>query len=90
MPTTFDFKHADYEAMEQFLYTVDWGLVFSTCLCANDYWSAFAQVLDEVVERFVPIVKATRKNKLRYPIKIRWLMAKKRLYWKMWKKPKQK
>ena len=53
----YDFKNADYDMIESFLATVNWGYEFSFAFCVEDYWNIFVQWVYRAIEWYVPVKK---------------------------------
>jgi len=85
---SYDWKHANYEAISGYLSSVDWDHFMSVNLTPDDIWTNFKQILFSAADLFVPqrytsstsglTAKAVRK----YPYKLRKLFNKKKLLWR--------
>ena len=85
----YDFDHADYEALNMFMSSVDWTSVFEGAQNVNDYWSRFAFVLNTGIAAHTPtkIVSNTNLKYFKvYPLYIRQLVRKKRFAWRLYKR----
>ena len=84
--TVYDWQHADFDSMANFLRTVDWHGMVSCNLTADTLWAAFSALLQDAMDRFVPVRKLTapsRQNKNRqYPTAIRKAISRKRCLWR--------
>jgi len=84
-------NNADYDAMNEFLSTVDWHGIVMTNLTADDLWSAFCQVLQQAIRIFVPSAVThldnggVKRPKQRYPRHINKLLSQKRSTWRLLK-----
>ena len=80
-------SQADFAAMSDYLYDVNWTEMFSTNLTPDDIWSAFSAVLGEAIDSTVPSVPAKRRLSApkRYPRHIRVLFSRKRAVWRQYK-----
>ena len=58
------FKKADYLLINCYLSTVNWDEIYQDCKTAADYFKAFKQVLNYVIDEFVPVTRQSDKNKL--------------------------
>jgi len=67
---------------------VDWGLAFSTCLSAIDFWQCFVDIINKGVELFVPVKKVSRLKKSVYPTNIKKMLAWKSALWRACKAKK--
>jgi len=81
-------SRVDYQAMSEYLYSVDWSQMFTTNLTPDNIWSAFCERLDEAIELFVPAVEVSSKRRAKirhYPRHVRRLIAKKLTVWRAYK-----
>jgi len=71
------------------LYNVDWNVRFANCVDAGQYADVFYSVLNDCIDKFVPISCSNRSRKscgVRYPPHIRKLQQKQKTYWRLYKK----
>jgi hypothetical protein len=85
----YDWGHANFEQIAQYLATINWYDILTVNLTADSLLAAFYQVLHEAVEKFVPhkyVAHSTNLPKpklaVRYPPKIRRAIARKRCLWR--------
>jgi len=78
----------DYQAMSDYLSSIDWSQMFYTNFTADDIWAAFCQQLDQAIDMFVPKVEVRERRSVRiwrYPRHIRRLMSRKLAVWHAYK-----
>ena len=82
-------KEGNYEAMNEYLFSVDWDEIVMYNFEPNTIWHAFQQILEKAVELFVPSVEVnqaeagTRGNSYKhYPRHIKVLLNRKRCLWR--------
>ena len=88
--TYYDFVSADYNAINQYLSSLNWNEIFSHSINVDDSWSVFSTILHDVFIHFVPIRSyivnsSVKSNKIRYPRYIRRMIHNKAILWKRWK-----
>ncbi len=76
-----DYAHADYSAINDWILSINWGDVFNACTSVEDAWLIFSNLLNFVVDTFVPIKRRCASAK-RYPAHILQLQAKKKRLWR--------
>jgi len=54
--TSYDSKQADYGAIEQYLYYVDWDWLITVNPSAPALWDAFISVLRCTIDLYVPVL----------------------------------
>jgi ribonuclease P/MRP protein subunit RPP40 len=80
-------KHADYNTLNNYLYSYRWDQLFSVNFTADDIWRAFTEILNRAISLFVPSVETrtdglSRKKFRRYPKYIRQLASRKQCLWR--------
>ena len=75
-----DFYRADYHSIIENLRLIDWPILFSSCVTIEDFWKSFSDVLESLIETFVPLKKG--KVKCKTPIFLRKLLIQKKKLWK--------
>jgi len=89
-----DFEHANYQYLNEYLYGVDWNSIFQYCFTTEQCWSTFTCVVNNAVERFIPIKRcrptcsSLKKKGVRYPQYIKRMQNYKAFLWKKWKHSK--
>jgi len=84
-----NFNMCDWDGIRNCLYNVDWSDVFSDCATAEQHASKFYDIVNDCVERFVPLCVSPRNGRFhgtRYPPHIRKLLSKKKCAWRLYKK----
>ncbi len=79
-----DFKNADFLGFGDFLRSVVWPDVFSSCSAVNDFYSVFCDVLEAGTLVYVPLRRRKGPDKL--PNDVRRLRNRKNILWKNRKK----
>jgi Endonuclease-reverse transcriptase len=75
------FYDADYHVINSNLATIDWTNLFASCASIDDFWRIFSDVLNEVIETFIPATQINRYRK-GIPKFLMSLLKKKRKLWK--------
>lgn len=85
----YDFAHADYNAINNYLLQVPWDALFepfANIANVNPYWEAFSSIVDNAVKLFVPKkrvpLSVNNKRKLFLSNCSKQLIIRKRLAWK--------
>ena len=82
----YDWSSADYDAMSNYIASVDWLSLLSTNLTADNLWSAFSNVLQSAIDLFVPVNYVRRDNSVKcrrwYPAALKRAIARKRCLWR--------
>ena len=79
---------ADFESASCYLQSIDWYRLIQISPSPDHMWSMFLEVLNTVIDMFVPIVKTENRNNNKqkhYPRCINKALAKKRHTWKLCK-----
>lgn len=85
----YDFKKADYVAMNRFLLEQDWYLLLTDTIDVEILWNRFRDILNTAIDRFVPHKQSSNvKHLSKYPLYIRQLFRKKRAAWRAAKRSK--
>ena len=53
----YSWKNADYTAINEYLLSIDWNIIFQTCFNVQMCWSAFMSILNYAMSKFVPKVR---------------------------------
>ncbi len=85
------FLLADYGSIAHHLSLHHWPITFSKCVTIDDYWLTLRAVLDELVDKFVPVQTKHREtgarcHRPRLPKPVRRLVLQKRKAWRCWKR----
>ena len=84
-----NFQKCDWDQIRNWMANVDWSSVFSTCINVREHADVFYYILNDCIDRFVPM-SCTRRDTyfhgIRYPSHIRKLQAKKRSSWRLYKR----
>jgi len=82
-----NYSKADWSGICCFLSAVNWYNVFHGCNSVEQYWDAFAYVVDECVKNFILCYSPTvhTANVKHYPNYVRKLFHKKHLLWKLYR-----
>ena len=75
-----------YDAMNNYLYSIDWHSVFGFNFSADTIWNEFKNILWPIISLFVPKKIVPHKLKYRpkqYPKKIRILLSRKAAIWRL-------
>jgi hypothetical protein len=87
--TFFDYAHADFDSLNNYLFTVDWNTQFLYCFDVDEWWTTFSKILTDGINCFVPQVSSSKhiknRNRCRYPHFIRLMLNCKAVLWKAWK-----
>jgi len=90
MPSSYDWKHANYDAIMHELYIVDWNCVFQYCFNVQQCWNVFLQILFSVCQKYVPLQRSYKRKsnckKAFYPAHIKNLLKEKLIAWRKWRK----
>lgn len=82
-------SQGDYDALSEYLNSIDWQQMLVANLTPDTIWSAFCEILDSAVDMFVPSINVTATGKKfkprHYPKHIRNLLARKLAVWKTYK-----
>ena len=83
----YDFKHADWTGIRQFLMNVDFYSLFRLC-DINSVCDHFYQILYNSIEQFVPVRSYSNRSRSgqRYPLHIRKLFSRKLTAWRKYRK----
>ena len=86
----FDFEHADYDAINEYLAVADWNDNFSHSVTVEYSWCLFTHILNDIFVSYLP-VKTTevhtgkpKRKATRYPRYIRQMQKRKAILWKRW------
>ena len=87
----YNFKNADWVAINSHLSTFNWYENFSSCLHAEQYSAVFYNIIYDCLEKYVPLVfnvsgNGSKRNGFCYPPSVRKLMRKKLAAWYRYKK----
>jgi hypothetical protein len=80
-----NFSLANYQAIRNYLSTIDWLVLHKSCNTVEDFWNYFHNSLIHCIETFIP-KRQLRTPNVHYPKKIRKLLALKKKYYKTNKK----
>jgi hypothetical protein len=80
----YNFRKANYPAIELELAKIDWPATFSNCVNVNDFYNKFLRILHDIISRHVPKMKISENMK--YPVHIKRLKIEKKSLWKLYKK----
>ena len=84
-----NWKRADYQAICSEMSLVDWNDVFQYCFSTNDCWNSFCNIVNTMIDKFVPVFTFTNNSlnigKKTYPRYIKNLIKGKAIAWKRWK-----
>jgi hypothetical protein len=80
----YNFARADYDALDNYLSSVNWVQAFSTChpLDIEGLWLIFKQVLFDVISVCVPIGAPAKSSKRKYPRYIHTALSRKKVLWR--------
>ena len=85
----FDYAHADFDSLNNYLFTVDWNAQFQYCFDVDECWTTFSKILTDGINFFVPQVISAKHiknpNRFRHPHFIRLMLNRKAILWKAWK-----
>jgi hypothetical protein len=79
-----NFHSANYEYILQTLEYADWPTLFSHCINVEDFWTTFSDVLNKLINDFVPCV-SNRRNRKPIHHHLKKLLNKKQKLWKQLK-----
>lgn len=83
----FDFNHADWDSIRNFLDSVDFFTLFSNTVNSEDIVAKFYSIINNCIERFVPL-RCRKVNSgyvaAHYPARIRKLLRKKLQSWRIY------
>jgi len=84
-----NFNSCDWDAVNNYLFNVDWQNLFANCHSAEQHADIFYSVINDCIDQFVPLNCSRRKNKfhgVHYPQHIRKLLLKKKTCWRLYRK----
>lgn len=87
---TRDFRLGDYQSLRNFLETISWPDLFSSCLSVDDFYAKFLKVLNIGIQQFVPLKRERNKNCKKFPYSIIQQQTKKKHFWKKFKRDRTK
>ena len=73
-----DFCKADYVSLNMKLISIDWGVVFASCINFNEYWNEFYRIITDLIATHVPFKSNRRHHSTRLPRYILYAIANKR------------
>ena len=86
-----NYAKCNYDLLNADLFAIDWNVVFINCISADDHWSAFNLVLNNLLDVHCPlfpnITRHSRKS-FHYPQSIKRLQAHKSRVWRRWRSNK--
>ena len=83
---SYDFKHADWNAICTFLNNVDFFNMFSNCDSANQYFDCFYSIINDCFAANIPFINTPEASFIhRYPGHIRRNFTRKRAAWRKYR-----
>ena len=86
--STYDWKNADFLAMNNQLLDIDWHAIFGYNFHPDALWSSFKAVICPIISSYVPCKPISFRNKYKirqYPKNIRNLLSRKAAIWRILK-----
>ena len=86
-----NYAKCNYDLLNADLYAIDWNVVFINCVSAEEHWSAFAIVLNNLLDvhcLLFPNNTCPSSKTFRHPQSIKRLQAHKRRVWRRWRSNK--
>jgi hypothetical protein len=82
----YNWKNADYTAINDLLQSIDWNLVFQTCFSVEACWTSFMSIFNAAINHYVPVIDVKKSHKVypgvHYPQYIKNLIRDKAIAWK--------
>ena len=86
-----NYAECNYDLLNADLFAIDWNVVFINCISADEHWSAFTLVLNNLLDVHCPLfpnITRHRRKSFHYPQSIKRLQAHKSRVWRRWRSNK--